>query len=364
MDKQDHHPLSERRHTEPSNEAAPLSVSVIVPFHANLHQLNRCLASLQPLPPRTEIIVAADRAPLECERVAGRQGARVVRVTGPGGPAAARNQAAMESRSDVLIFIDADVVVPSRALHAMAREFAVDFTVAAVSGTPDDDPGCSNFFSQYKNLARAYVHQSSGREARSFWAGFGGIRAEVFHAEGGFDEGFTRPCIEDIEFGDRVSAAGHRILIDRRLHARSLKRWTLSSMLASDIWDRGVPWTQLIFTSRRVQGLNVSVRSVASVALCYVALLCIVLGYWEPPLLAAGCFAAATVLFINRRLYVFFHKRRGLLFAVRAATMNLLNHVYNGFSFAFGAALFYAKHRVVTPQPHAAADASDRLAIR
>ena len=249
MDEHDHHPLSERRHTVPANEAAPLSVSVIVPFHANLHQLNRCLASLQPLPPRTEIIVAADRAPLESERVAARQGARVVRVTGPGGPAAARNQAAMESRSDVLIFIDADVVVPSRALHAMAREFAVDFTMAAVSGTSDDDPGCGDFFSQYKNLVRAYVHRSSGREARSFWAGFGGIRAEVFHAVGGFDEGFTRPCIEDIELGDRVSAAGHRMLIDRRLHARPLKRWTFSSMLASDIWDRGVPWAQLIFTS-------------------------------------------------------------------------------------------------------------------
>jgi hypothetical protein len=63
-------------------------------------------------------------------------------------------------------------------------------------------------------------------------------------------------------------------------------------------------------------------------------------------------------------LYVFCYKRRGPWFAVRAATMNLLYHVCNGFSFAFGAALFYTTNRVVTPQPQAAADPSDRLAIR
>ena len=123
--------VSERRRTVSAEEAAPLSISVIVPFHADLHQLSRCLSSLLPLPPRTELIVAADRAPRECERIAWRHGARVIHAAGPGGPAAARNQAASQSRSDVLIFIDADVVVPSPALHAMVREFATHSTMAA-----------------------------------------------------------------------------------------------------------------------------------------------------------------------------------------------------------------------------------------
>ena len=354
----------ERRRTISADEATPLSIAVIVPFHANLHQLNRCLASLMPLPPRTELIVAADRAPQESERVSWRHGARVVRVTGPGGPAAARNQAALQSRSDVLIFIDADVVVPSAALHAMAREFATNPAMAAVFGTYDDDPGCKNFFSQYKNLAHAYVHRSSGRLARSFWAGFGGIRTDVFHSVGQFDERFTRPCIEDIELGDRVSSAGHRVLIDRRLHACHLKRWTFRSMLASDVWDRGVPWTQLILKSRRVQGLNLGVGPGVSVALCYLALLCVALAYWQPRLLAVAGIATGTVLFLNRRLYTFFYKRRGSWFASRAALMNLLYHVYNGFSFALGAALFYTNRQVVIPQQQVASDSSDRLAMR
>jgi GT2 family glycosyltransferase len=354
----------ERRRPVAAEPAAQLSVSVIIPFHGDLHQLSRCLSSLSPLPPRTEIIVAADRAPRETDRIAWRHGARVIRVVGPGGPAAARNQAAAASRSDVLIFIDADVVVPSRALHAMVGEFAANPTMAALFGTYDDDPGCSNFFSQYKNLAHAYVHRSADRRARSFWAGFGGMRSEVFRSVRGFDEGFRRPCIEDIELGDRVAAVGHRVLIDRRLHGCHLKRWTFRSMIASDVWDRGVPWTQLILKSGRVQGLNLGIAQGVSVALCCFALLCIAAAYWQPRLLVIAGMAIVVTLFLNRKLYAFFFERRGAWFACRAAAMNLLYHVYNAFSFGAGAALFYSQRRAAMPAAPVATSSSDRAATR
>ena len=164
---------------------------------------------------------------------------------------------------------------------------------------------------------------------------------------GGFDERFTRPCIEDIELGDRVAAAGSRVLIDRRLHGCHLKRWTFRSMIASDIWDRGVPWTQLILKSRRLPGLNLGAGSRLSVALCYAALLCLALAYWYPQLLVVAGAAIALVLFLNRGLYAFFWRRHGPWFALRAAAMNLLYHVYNGFSFGVGAALFYAERLAV-----------------
>ena len=354
----------ERRRPAGSESAAQPSVSVIVPFRGNLHQLGRCLSSLLPLPPLTEVIVAADRAPKETDRVAWRHGARVVWVTGRGGPAAARNQAAAATRSEVLIFIDADVVVPAKALHAMVREFAVNPTMAGVFGTYDDDPGCTNFFSQYKNLAHAYVHRSADRRARSFWAGFGGMRSEVFRSVGGFDERFTRPCIEDVDLGDRVSAVGHRVLIDRRLHACHLKRWTFRSMIASDIWDRGVPWTQLVLKSRRVQGLNLGVGQGMSVVLCWLSILCLAAAYWQPRLLVVASAAIAVTLVLNRKLYAFFLERRGLWFACRAAAMNLLYHVYNALSFAIGSAVFYRQRGAAVSERAVDRNASHQAATR
>jgi hypothetical protein len=362
MQTQDPSTVVERRRPAASDSAPQPSVSVIVPFHGDLHQLGRCLSSLSPVPPRTEIIVAADRAPKETDRVAWRHGARVIRVTGPGGPAAARNQAASASRSDVLIFIDADVVVPAKALHAMVRECAANPRMAAVFGTHDDEPDGSNFFSQYKNLADAHVHRYADRHARSFWAGFGGIRSDVFRSVGGFDERFTRPCIEDVDLGDRLSAVGHRVLIDRRLHGRHVKQWTFRSMIASDIWDRGVPWTQLVLKSGRVQGLNPGMGQGASGALCCLSLLSLAAAYSQPRLLVVASTALVSTLYLNRRLYAFFLERRGLWFACRAAAMNPLSHVCNAFSFAVGSAVFYMPRRAAVPEKAVDSKATDQAA--
>jgi glycosyltransferase involved in cell wall biosynthesis len=317
-----------------------ISASVIIPFHRNLDHLTQCLSSLQPLPSHTELVIVADGAIDDCRPLAAQYGARVVVIPGPSGPAAARNKAAATCRSELLIFIDADVVVPSPSLHAMIGEFSLHPEMTGLFGTYDDKPAASNFFSQYKNLTHAYVHQSSSREARTFWAGFGGIRSTVFRSMGGFDERFTRPSIEDIEFGDRVTAAGHTVFLDRRLQACHLKRWTFQSMVASDVWDRGIPWTQLILNSGRFpDSLNVTVRSRLSVVLCYTALIFVLFAGEQPMLSFAALIAIFVTLFLNREQYLYFASRRGWWFAVRAMLVHLLYHVYSGLSFVAGTIL-------------------------
>jgi hypothetical protein len=335
----------ERRRERAGAATASLSVSVIIPFHDNLHYLSRCLSSLRPLPPQTTVIVAADRAPHGCHPVARRYGARVVDVPAPGGPACARNVAAATSSSELLIFIDADVIASSAALRNIVREFALHPEIAAAFGTYDDEPACRNFASQYKNLTHAFVHRSADRAAQTFWAGFGAVRANVFRSVGGFDPRFERPCIEDIELGVRLTAAGHRVVIDRRLHVCHLKRWTLLSMLVSDIRDRGVPWTRLIFRSRRFpNALNIDHRARASVALTGVAATSIgavmAMGSWVAALAAVAAIAA--VIALNRELFVFLMKRRGAWFALRAIPVNLLYHLCNGLSFLMGTLLHCA----------------------
>lgn len=323
-------------------ESSVLSCSVIVPFHRGLTQLERCLGALASRPDAAEIIVASDGAEEPCEPLAVRYGARVVRLAARSGPAAARNRAAAAANGAILIFVDSDVVVARGALEAMLSRFAREPGVAAIFGTYDDNPACPDFFSQYKNLTHAFVHRSADRGVASFWAGFGGIRAGVFASVGGFDERFTRPCIEDIELGGRLAAAGHCILVDNRLHACHLKRWTFRSMVVSDIRDRGVPWTRLILSSGRFpSSLNIEWRARASVILAAAALLCLCLAPIQTALLLPAAAAIAAILFQHRRLYAFLAERRGWSFAVRGAAVHLLYHLYNGVSFGIGAALHY-----------------------
>jgi len=215
--------------------------SFIVPFHRDLASLARCLAALVPRPTTSELIIAADGAIDDCRRLALEHGARVVTIDGPSGPAAARNAAAASAAGDVLVFIDADVVVSRSGLAHLARIFRDQPRTTAVFGAYDDRPAHPGFMSQYKNLSHARVHRTSSTTAQTFWAGFGAVRRGPFQQVGGFDERFERPSVEDIDLGYRLTEAGYAVRIDPTLAACHLKRWTIRSAIVSDVRDRGIP---------------------------------------------------------------------------------------------------------------------------
>jgi GT2 family glycosyltransferase len=319
-----------------------MRLTIIVPFHRNLRFLERCLAALTPLPDETELLIAADAAVDDCHPLAARYGAQVLDLRpGPCGPAVVRNRAADLARGRVLMFIDADVVVTPGAVERMAQVFEKQPGTAAVFGAYDDHPGDSGFVSQYKNLAHSFIHRSSEMVAQTFWAGFGAVRKDAFLQVGGFDERFARPCIEDIDLGYRLSAAGYRILLIPTLTACHLKRWTLRGMIASDIYDRGIPWTQLMLKFKQFgSDLNVRTSHRVSVLLAYLVLVAAALGIVDIRSLLAIPVLLAALVALNYEYYRFFYRERGLGFVLRVFPLHFLYYAYNGMSFVTGTALY------------------------
>ena len=91
----------------------------------------------------------------------------------PRGPdlAAARNLAAETAKGEILVFIDADVVVKPDTIGKVARVSKFIPRFQALFGSYDDEPAEKNFLSQYKNLQHHFVHQNSSPEASTFWSG-------------------------------------------------------------------------------------------------------------------------------------------------------------------------------------------------
>jgi GT2 family glycosyltransferase len=316
-------------------------VSVIVPFHRNLSQLERCLRPLTGRPRDVELIVVADGAVEDCRPLVTAAGGSLVAIDGPQGPAIARNRGAAVARGEVLLFVDSDVVVPAGNISSVIERFEADPRLDAVFGAYDEAPADPGFVSQYKNLAHSFVHQSSASEARTFWAGFGAVRRLAFVEVGGFDERFRRPSMEDIDLGYRMFARGRRIAMDHTLRVCHLKRWTLRSLVTTDVLDRGIPWTQLILRERRLDDdLNLRVSERASVALAYLLGGLLVLSYWHRWLLVAAAGVAMAIVILNWRLYRFFVSRRGVLFTMGVFPLQLLYHLYNGVSFLVGAIIY------------------------
>ncbi len=327
----------------------PITTSVVVPFHRNVAHLRRCLGALraagQALPPAAlrEVIVVADGAAENPEGVVRDEGAVLLTIDGPRGPAVARNRGAAQATGNVLVFVDSDVVVHEDALVRLARVFA-DEQVDAAIGAYDEQPDDPGFVSQCRNLAHAFIHRRASGEAHTFWGGLGAVRAEAFQRVGGFDERFTRPSVEDIDLGYRIGAAGYRILLDPRIEGQHLKRWTLRSAVVSDIRDRGVPWTQLL---RRYGGLhddlNLTLKYRVSVVVAYMLTLCLLLAARWPALFVIVVAPVVALWWLDRSYYEFFARQRGIPFTVAWFPLHVLHHLSNGLSFIIGNALYASR---------------------
>ncbi|MBI1788130.1 MAG: glycosyltransferase family 2 protein [Acidobacteria bacterium] len=247
------------------------SISVIIPVYNASGHLRRCLTSLQRSDTREfECIVVDDGSTDDSPAVAREFGARVLFAGERGGPARARNLGAQEAHSEVILFLDADVCVHTDTIGRIRAAFEEDPELCAIMGSYDESPGCDEFLSQYRNLMHAFVHRNGRRAAQTFWSGCGAIRRDLFLSHGGFSHSYGRPAIEDIELGYRLQTDGRKLMLDSEIQVQHLKRWTLWGMVRTDVFDRGIPWTELILRDRCMPNdLNLQSSQRLSVVLAY-----------------------------------------------------------------------------------------------
>jgi glycosyltransferase involved in cell wall biosynthesis len=375
-------------------------LSVIIPVRNGGNDFAVCLQAVAAAreacrgAAETELIVVDDGSSDGSAAAARAAGARLIQLASPAGhgPADARNAGARAAQGDYVFFVDADVALRPSALRLAVEAFQSDPALEACFGSYDDAPAAPNFLSQYKNLLHHYVHQHAHRQASTFWTGCGAIRLSTFLALGGFDSDTYRlPSIEDIDLGYRLRRRGGEILLLKEMRCTHLKRWSALSLLRSDVFERGIPWTVLLWRESRARGtsepllatgdllrlpdpalarrpfaldlnLQTSNRvSVALTALLVLSLLALLLvpAAWPLPLATA-----LMLLALNWNLYAFFAQRRGWGFAIAAIPWHWLYYVYNSLSFILGTLQYFLRGsrpiasdgRILAPDPEGLKD--------
>ncbi len=327
-------------------------LSVIVPVHNGRLQLPRCLDALRESRFEDfEVICVDDCSTDNTREIIERSGARYLRTSRNMGPGGGRNLGVQHARGEIIVFVDADVVVKPETLGLIAEDFRAMPDVVCLFGSYDDTPAWPDFLSQYKNLMHHYVHQISSENAVTFWAGCGAIRKSVFNEFGGFDtDKYPNPSIEDIELGYRLSMAGRRIFLDKRIQVKHLKKWTVRGLWKADIHYRAIPWTRLILETKNLpKDLNLTYASQASaglVGLLLAGLLYLPLGallelgrvspWLGTSRVAMGLGAiAAMLLALNWHVYEWFAKKRGWTFTAGAVLAHWSYYFYSGCVFVF-----------------------------
>lgn len=346
------------------------ALSIVIPARNAEASIGACLAAIHGgATEQVEITVVDDGSTDGTAGVARAKGALVLRRASTGGPAAARNEGARAASADIVLFVDADIVVASDAVARVLQAMREQPDVAAVFGSYDDSPSAGTLVSDYRNLLHHFVHQSARNDSSSFWAGLGAVRKRVFLAVGGFDERYRRPSIEDIELGSRLAKAGHRVRLDKALRGCHLKHSTFGSVLVTDVRDRAYPWARLVLRCGSVPAdLNLQAAHRISAVLVWVGLIAAIAAVLVEPtdqgrwLAAIAAAAFAGLMWLNRGFYAFLSKRRGVWFAAPALLLHWTYYAYASATFVWASICHVAdKARALSRKGQRGKLASDSL---
>jgi glycosyltransferase involved in cell wall biosynthesis len=319
-----------------------MTVAVILPVYNSSTLLGDTLLALSlgtRLP--DELIVVDDGSTDDSASIAESCGAQALVMPRNVGPAACRNQGALLSRSEILIFLDADTCVHPATIEQLANRLAADTGLAAVFGSYDDTPREPGPISQYRNLAHCYVHRSAKHSALTFWSGCGAVRRSAFLAVNGFDERYRRPSIEDIELGYRMTDHGARILLDPEIYVTHTKRWTVENAVVTDVRDRGIPWMALLLERRRVPNdLNITRRHRISMLFTGLAFIGLAASFLSVDWLIVSAVLIVLALSMDVGLFRFIYRKRGFRLLLLAIGMTILQNICKTVAAAGGTALF------------------------
>lgn len=338
--------------------------SIVIPYHNSSKTIDRLLSSISQskAAPLLEVIVVDD-----CSKdtflvprswILGRKykelGAknsylrpktytlRTIRLQANLGPAAARNRGAQAAKGKFLVFLDSDVELLPDALHNLWQIYKEDPDIVAVTGVWLKDQKTKKFFPNFKAL-RDWSYWIHERDKSGYYYLFStriaSIKRTVFTRLKGFDETYTSPTVEDIEFTYRVA---RRYAIIFAPNVRVRHEFEDFFPIAKKYFWRSYHWTRLYQDRQRFDPVATTLQE-AVTALTGMAVFCAVLVLWlvlfESPVLSPLFPGLSTVVYIwfiitvglalvhlifVRKFLLFVQGERGWVFAVQSYIVGII----------------------------------------
>jgi GT2 family glycosyltransferase len=197
----------------------PFFFSIIIPTYNRPAQLKTCLEAISYLDypsDRFEVIVVDDGSQTLVETVVPpfREQFDLTLLTQPNsGPAVARNTGARRAKGKFLAFTDDDCAPAASWLKKLAARFATT-SRHAIGGRTLNALRC-NRYSTASQAIMDFVYEyynADPNHARFFASNNMAVPADLFHAVGGFDEGWRLAASEDRELCDRWLYCGHEMI--------------------------------------------------------------------------------------------------------------------------------------------------------
>lgn len=326
-----------------------ITISVIIPVYNAADTLQFCLEAICATSVSGyEIIVVDDGSNDDSRTIARNFQCRIHQLHEQGGAAAARNAGARIARGRILLFVDADVIVPGNLIERIVDNFNRDDVVAVQTlytcpGRYSDTP------SRYQNdYYHYFCTRIPGDNTSVFATWCAAVSREVFLSIGGFDQRIPGAAVEDEEFGYELVDRGYRIFLDRSLTVEHLARYSMGSFMKRRFFmarsqiKSAIRKAPLRFRRYADLGQNPthhSRRVLLCIPLSFLIVLCGILFFISPSLESALCIFLSW-LFLSGLVFDFLRfvgKTHGTLSVIPSLIMFWLDMMIVGCGLGYGA---------------------------
>jgi glycosyltransferase involved in cell wall biosynthesis len=315
-----------------SSEYHPL-VSIIIPVKNGGATLDACLRSIRrSYYKHHEVIVVDDSSDDTTVAIAKEYDCTVLQLTDGHGANSARNFGASHAKGDILMFLDADIVVARETLLGVVETLEENFNDAVV-GMYTAKHRHVSFVSQYKNLWVRYSYIKSNPAIDWLFGAISGIKRQAFEKLGGFNVDLrAKDGHDDIELGKRFARANLNIVLNMDIEVEHLKEYTFVSFVKNE-FRRSLAFAELATRfgetaqSLRKGFVNVYPAFILSTICSMIILLMLsasiggYLSYWYP-VGSAGIYLLMNIRFLN-----YLEQVRGLFAMIAMIPFLFIDHV-------------------------------------
>jgi glycosyltransferase involved in cell wall biosynthesis len=303
-------------------------ISVIIPAYNSEKTIEKLLLSLRKSTIRDyEIIVVDDHSTDNTGEIARKYSDTVVTLKERSGPARARNVGAEKAKGDILLFLDADVIVDANLLGYISRRFQENQEMKALVGIYSKQPANDGFFPKYKALV-AYFWFQRVKFLEAFDTHSAVIRREVFEELGGFDTIYKDALVEDFEFGYRVSEK-YPIYLDTNIQvAHHFPSFFANAKRYS---QRSFYWVKLFLKRKKFDKAVGTPKEGSSRLSGFGSFLSLFLiPFWPPVGVAISLFLFLIYFLLSFKFFTFCLEEEGIIFTIRAIGIHYLNSIIIG----------------------------------
>ena len=207
-------------------------IAVIIPVYNSSQTLKECLdAVFSNKFEKFEVIVISDNSEDNSIDIAKNYNCKIIELKQNKGPAFARNTGANSASGDILLFVDADVIVKEDILMHVNKAFN-NKEVNVVQGIYSHEPNYKNIITQYQqSFFCYYTWHEQYRYTNTLTSMCFAVRKNTFLKLKGFNTNIKKATAEDEEFGYKLINDGNKILISRDLNVEHWVNHTIGKFI-------------------------------------------------------------------------------------------------------------------------------------